>query len=51
LRVKYDDEDELQERYDVNEQPSFVQVDNTGKMIKKWRGGTTLAEIAGQVQK
>lgn len=51
LRTNYDDEKELRELYAVTEQHTFVQVDNTGKMIKKWRGGTTLAEIAGQVQK
>ncbi len=51
LRTNYDDEKELRELYTVTEQHTFVQVDNSGKLIKKWRGGTTLAEIAGQVQK
>lgn len=49
--VNYDDAKELKELYGVSEQPSFVQVDNSGKLIKKWRGGTTLTEIIGQVQK
>lgn len=51
LMVNYDDAKELKELYGVTEQPSFVQVDNTGKLIKKWRGGTMLTEIVGQVQK
>lgn len=51
LMVNYDDAKELKELYGVSEQPSFVQVDNSGKLIKKWRGGTTLTEIIGQVQK
>lgn len=49
--VNYDNAEELKELYAVTEQPSFVQVDNTGKLIKKWRGGTTLTEIIGQIQK
>jgi thioredoxin 1 len=51
LQTNYDDEKQLRELYGITEQHSFVQVDNTGKMIKKWRGGTTLAELVGQVQK
>lgn len=51
LKVNYDDEKELRELYAVTEQHTFVQVDNSGKLIKKWRGGTTLAEVVGQVQK
>lgn len=51
LRVNYDDEKELRELYGVTEQHTFVQVNNSGKLIKKWRGGTTLVEVVGQVQK
>lgn len=50
LMVNYDDAKDLRELYEVTEQPSFVQVDNTGKLIKKWRGGSTLTEIIGQVK-
>lgn len=51
LMVNYDDAKELRDLYEVTEQPSFVQVDNSGKLVKKWRWGTTLAEIIGQVKK
>jgi thiol-disulfide isomerase/thioredoxin len=51
LKTSYDDEKELKELYGVTAQHTFVQVDNTGKLIKKWRGGTTLAEVTSQVQK
>ncbi len=51
LKTSYDDEKELKELYGVTAQHTFVQVDNTGKLIKKWRGGTTLAEVVSQIQK
>ena len=49
LRVNYDDATELKELYGVTAQHTFVQVDNSGKLIKKWRGGATLKEIVAQV--
>lgn len=51
LKTSYDDEKELKELYGVTAQQTFVQVGNTGKLIKKWRGGATLAEVVSQVQK
>lgn len=51
LKVNFDDEKELRQLYDISIQHSFVQVDNTGKMIKKWRGANTLVEILSQIQK
>jgi thioredoxin 1 len=51
LKTGYDDEKELKELYGVTAQHTFVQVDNTGKLIKKWRWGVTLAEVVSQVQK
>lgn len=51
LKTSYDDEKELKELYGVTAQHTFVQVDNTGKLIKKWRGGSTLTEVVSQVQK
>jgi len=51
LKTSFDEEKELKELYGVTAQYTFVQVDNTGKLIKKWRGGWTLAEIVSQVQK
>ncbi len=50
LRVSYDDADELRETYELTTQNTFVQVDNTGKKIKEWRGSTTLEEIVSQIQ-
>lgn len=51
LKVNYDDEKELRELYGVTAQHTFVQVDNSGKLIKKWRGGLTLTEVVWEVQK
>ena len=51
LKVNYDDAKDLRDMYGITEQPSFVQVDNSGKMIKKWRWGETLKDIIGQIQK
>jgi thioredoxin 1 len=51
LKTSFDEEKELKELYGVTAQYTFVQVDNTGKLIKKWRGGATLTEIIWQVQK
>ena len=51
LKVNYDEAAHLKELYEVTGQYSFVQVDNSGKLIKKWRGGSTLNEVLGQIQK
>lgn len=37
LRVNFDDATELLQTYGITEQHTFVQIDNTGKLIKKWR--------------
>ena len=37
LKVNFDDATDLRETYGVTEQHTFVQVDNSGKLIKKWR--------------
>ena len=37
LRVNFDDATALRETYGVTEQNTFVKIDNTGKLIKKWR--------------
>lgn len=49
LKVNYDDATALKELYGITAQHTFVQVDNSGKLIKKWRGGVTLKEIVAQV--
>lgn len=51
LKINYDDAKELKTLYGVTEQHTFVQVDNTGKLLKKWRGGATLTDVVSQVQK
>lgn len=48
LKVNYDEATDLKKLYEVTGQHTFVQVDNSGKLIKKWRGGSTLSEVIGQ---
>lgn len=48
LKVNFDDATDLREAYAVDEQATFIQVDNTGKQIKKWRGESTLTDIVNQ---
>lgn len=50
LKVNFDDAGELKAQYGVTEQTTFVQVTNTGELIKKWRGANTLADIVAQVE-
>jgi thiol-disulfide isomerase/thioredoxin len=51
LKVNYDEAKDLREIYSVAGQYTFVQVDNSGKLIKKWRGGKTLQDALSQVEK
>ena len=51
LRVNFDDADAMKQQYGVTDQQTFVQVTNTGELIKKWRGANTLADIIQQIQK
>jgi hypothetical protein len=41
----------MKQQYGVTDQQTFVQVTNTGELIKKWRWANTLAEIIQQIQK
>lgn len=50
LKVDYDSSTELKKKYGVTYQHTFVQVDASGNMLKKWSGSSSLAEIAAQVQ-
>jgi len=50
LEVDYDNSVELKKKYGVTTQHTFVQVDQTGTLIKKWSGGSTLASVVAQVQ-
>ncbi len=51
LRVNFDDADAMKQQYGVTDQQTFVQVTNTGELIKKWRGANTLEDIVQQIQK
>lgn len=45
LKVDYDTEVELKKAYGVTYQHTLVQVDQDGKLIAKWPGGSTLESI------
>ncbi len=45
LKVDYDDSTDLKRKYGVTYQHTFVQVDKTGKLIKKWNGSKTYDEL------
>ncbi len=51
LRVNFDDVDAMKQQYGITEQQTFVQVTNTGELVKKWRGANTLEDIMQQIQK
>lgn len=51
LRVNFDDADAMKQQYGITDQQTFVQVTNTGELIKKWRGANTLEDIVQQIQK
>lgn len=51
LQVNFDDANDMKQQYWVIEQDTFVQVTNTGELIKKWRGANSLADIVKQIQK
>ncbi len=50
LEVDYDNSITLKQQYGVTTQHTLVQVDASGKLIKKWSGGSTLASVVAQVQ-
>ena len=50
LEVNYDDAQDLREKYNVTSQHTYVQVDSAGELLKKWKGGSTVSEIVGQIQ-
>lgn len=50
LDVNYDDSEELQEKYGVTYQHTFVQVDAKGNEIAQWSGSTTLASVVAQIK-
>lgn len=50
LKVDYDTETELKQKYGVRTQHTLVQVDADGNMITSWLGGSTAADIAAKVK-
>ncbi|MCA9361511.1 thioredoxin family protein [Candidatus Kaiserbacteria bacterium] len=47
LKLDYDRELELRQKYGVTVQHTFVQVDENGDLIKKWTGSPSATAIAG----
>ncbi len=50
LEIDYDSSTALKARYGVTYQHTFVQVDASGNLIKKWSGSPTLLAILREVQ-
>lgn len=50
LEVDYDNSAAMKQQYGVTTQHTLVQVDASGKLIKKWSGGSTLSSVVAQVQ-
>ncbi len=50
LDVDYDTATALRQQYGVTTQHTLVQVAADGTLIKKWRGGSTLASVVAQVE-
>ena len=49
LKLDYDTETELAQKYGVTKYHTFVQVDANGNMIKKWNGSMSAADIQEQL--
>jgi thiol-disulfide isomerase/thioredoxin len=50
LKIDYDNSTDLKKKYGVTTQHTFVQVDENGKLIKKWLGSPTLSDLASKIQ-
>ena len=50
LKTDYDDEVELKRKYGVTTQHTLVQVDRDGNLIKKWSGGSRLANLLSEIE-
>ena len=50
IDVNYDTERTLKKQYAVTTQHTFVQIDNQGNLIKKWRGGNTLESVVAEIE-
>lgn len=51
ILVDYDNSDELQKKYGVTYQHTFVQIDTDGKALSTWNGGGTGELLANIVKK
>ena len=45
LKVNYDTETELKQKYSILSQSTFVQIDSLGNMYKRWLGKSELTDI------
>ncbi len=50
LVVDYDTSTDLNKKYGVTYQHTFVQVDSNGTMLKKWSGSPTLTELVKEIK-
>ena len=50
LKTDYDSETELLKKYGVTSQHTFVQVDASGELIKKWSWSNSLADLQSKVE-
>lgn len=50
LKTDYDKEIALRQKYGVTYQHTFVQVDSSGDLVKKWSGSETLDEIIAKIK-
>lgn len=50
LKVNYDTETALKQKYGVTLQHTFVQVDSDGNLIAKWSDARTVAEVLAKVR-
>jgi thioredoxin 1 len=50
LKVNYDTESELKQKYGVRFQHTLVQVDENGEVITSWSGGNKLSDIVSRIK-
>jgi thioredoxin 1 len=50
LKVDYDKETALKQKYGVTTQHTLVQVDNQGNLVTKWSGGSSLEGLIAEVK-
>lgn len=50
LKVNYDQETALKQKYSVRLQHTLVQIDNSGAQIAQWNGSPTLQDVLRRIQ-